>query len=1016
MAKMKKKTLLNSIDEAAKKYEKKSEPTDGAGVTRAEEIKRFPKGEVQSIIPIKQIYKGMIVTEDDRYIKILEVLPINFALRSNEEQDNIIHLFAGWLRVAPIKMQFKIVTRKADSFEIVNNVKAATAKETHPKCRELADNYIDFIERLSEQEALTRRFFIIYEYETISSREKTIDDIAIEMEEMARKIRGNLAACGNEVVTPQNEEYFQAEILYQFYNRQSCVTEQLADRVLRVTDDVMKGKGLVEGVDEYPDIPIPDYIAPRGVDFTNPDYFICDGLYQTILYVQRNGYPTAVNGGWLSSIIESSDGVDIDIILRRQSKANIRDKVALKLKLNRIKVNSREDTDTDFETIEGAVQSAKFIKDCLANGEDFYYMYTFITVTAATKEGLDRKMEVLYDLLYSRGLSIKQVKFRLESAFRIVTPALCYEKELQEFAAQNVMTFGVASTYPFASCEICDENGIVMGINRRYRSLVNLDIFNPKLYRNSNISILGSSGSGKTFTELTMALRMRIMGIQTFIIAPDKAHEFQRACYHIDGSYIRISPGSKNCINIMDIRPTMNPIADYLDEMDASENDSWLSQKTSQLLTFFHILIPDITNEEEQLVDEAIIKTYNLYKITHDNDSIYVPGTGKKQLKKMPIIGDLYDVLIENKYTRRVANILSKFVTGSASSFNQQTNVNLNNKFIVFDLQDLTGTMKGVGMFIVMDFLWSKIKENRIERKAVFIDEGWQLIGASSDSRAADFVYRIFKIIRGYGGSAIFATQDISDLFAFENGKYGKAIISNSKIKIVLGMEPQEAKCVQEVLQLTKSELRSIINFDRGEGLICANNNKVPVFIRASALEEELITTDPEQLKNIVNQRKKEQQQSSLAERLTGQPSRSQPRESGVEYTGTPPTNVERSEFVVQKSAEEKKVDEDARMGVWAMEQLQAAEVNEPVPGEARASFDRNHLVRVEEPDDDFISQINAAEPNFNAVQSNMYAPSNMGNQDEDLANAAPIDANMSAQNTGEKGDIVYGNHPPVEF
>lgn len=213
------------------------------------------------------------------------------------------------------------------------------------------------------------------------------------------------------------------------------------------------------------------------------------------------------------------------------------------------------------------------------------------------------------------------------------------------------MTFGVASTYPFASCEICDENGIVMGINRRYRSLVNLDIFNPKLYRNSNISILGSSGSGKTFTELTMALRMRIMGIQTFIIAPDKAHEFQRACYHIDGSYIRISPGSKNCINIMDIRPTMNPIADYLDEMDASENDSWLSQKTSQLLTFFHILIPDITNEEEQLVDESIIKTYNLYKITHDNDSIYVPGTGKKQLKKMPIIGDLYDVLIENKYT-----------------------------------------------------------------------------------------------------------------------------------------------------------------------------------------------------------------------------------------------------------------------------------------------------------------------------------------------------------------------------
>lgn len=1013
MAEKKKKPFLDSISKGAGMGDRQQ---DEQGKLRSDIVKTFPREEVQTIIPIKQIYKGMIVTEDNRYVKILEVLPINFGLRSHEEQDNIIHLFAGWLRVAPIKMQFKIVTRKADSFEIVNNVRAATANERHPKCRELADNYIDFIERLSEQEALTRRFFIVFEYETTSTKQKTIDEIALEMDEMARKIRGNLAACGNEVVTPQNDDYFQAEILYQFYNRQTCVTEQLAERVIRVTSDTMKEQGLIENVDEYPEIPIPDYIAPRGVDFTNPDYFICDGVYQSILYVQRNGYPTAVNGGWLSSIIESSDGIDIDIILRRQSKATIRDKVALKLKLNRIKVNNREDTDTDFETIEGAVQSAKFIKDSLANGEDFYYMYTFITITAETKDALDRKIEKMVDLLYSRGITTKRIKFRLESAFRVVTPALYFDKELQEFAAQNVMTFGVASTYPFASCEICDANGIVMGINRQYSSLVNLDIFNPKLYRNSNISILGSSGSGKTFTELTMALRMRIMGIQTFIIAPDKAHEFQRACYHIDGSYIRISPGAKSCINIMDIRPSTNPIAEYLDEMDGAENDSWLSQKTSQLLTFFHILIPDITNEEEQLVDEAIIKTYNLRQITHDNDSIFVPGTGRTQVKQMPIIGDLYDVLAESKYTRRVANILSKFVTGSASSFNQQTNVNLNNKFIVFDLQDLTGKMKSVGMFIVMDFLWSKIKENRVERKAVFIDEGWQLIGASSDSRAADFVYRIFKTIRGYGGSAIFATQDISDLFAFENGKYGKAIISNSKIKIVLGMEPQEAKCVEDVLQLTKSEARNITNFDRGEGLICANNNKVPVFIRASDLEHKLITTDPEQLKNIVNQRKKKREQDELAERLTNQARRVQPKENSVEYTETPPSDLEREEVLIHTSEEEKKIASDAQMGVWAMEQLQTATVKEPAPGENGTSFDVDPLVRVEEQDDDFIHQINTEASKFVSSPGESSDHISLDDGDEDLDGAANIEVAESFEDALKKGDIVYGNHPPAEF
>ena len=187
----------------------------------------------------------------------------------------------------------------------------------------------------------------------------------------------------------------------------------------------------------------------------------------------------------------------------------------------------------------------------------------------------------------------------------------------------------------------------------------------------------------------------------------------------LDGSYITISPGAKSCINVMEIRPVVSPIAEYLDEQDSYEQRSWLTQKASQLLTFFHILIPDLTNEEEQLVDEAIIKTYNEFGITHKNDSVYIPGT--KTLKTMPIIGDLYEVLRQNDDTHRVANILGRFVTGSASSFNHQTNVDLNNKFIVFDLEDLQGTMKAVGMFVCMDYLWSRIKENRTERKAILM-------------------------------------------------------------------------------------------------------------------------------------------------------------------------------------------------------------------------------------------------------------------------------------------------------
>lgn len=811
--------------------------------------KELPTGSVQSIIPIRRIENGVIVTTDDRYVKIMEVLPINFTLRSDEEQNNIIQLFASWLKIAPVKLQFKVINRRADSFKIVNNIMAATEKETHEKCRVLGQDYINFVRQLSGTEAVSRRFFLVFEYEPTSTRRKTENDIIAEMNDTARKVRSGLMTCGNEVVIPPDDDYFQAEILFLFYNPGTSCSEQFADRVVRVTSDVMKYNHMVEDEDEYPNVPICDYVAPMGIEFKNPDYMIIDGMYQSIMMVKKNGYPSVVYAGWMSALIETGDGIDVDIILHKEPRNYTRDKVSFALRMNRVKASGRYDTDTDYEEIIGSIDAASYIKEGIANGEDFYHIFIFITVRANTLEELQKKQEEIHDYLYAKDVETRPARYRMEDAFQAVTPLLIYKAQVMQLASRNVMTSGAASLYPFTSCELCDENGIVLGVNRRYQSLVNLDVFNTKKYKNANISILGTSGSGKTYSELTMALRMRIQGIQTFIISPDKAHEFRRVCAHIDGSFIRISPGSNSCINIMDIRPVVNPVAELLDGYDESENDKWLYQKANQLRTFFKLLIPDITNEEEQLVDEAIIKTYSLFNITEDNNSLYNPDGS---LKPMPIIGDLYDVIVKNPDLRRVGNILGRFVTGSAKSFNQQTNVDLQNKFIVFDLSDLNDTLKAVGMFIVMDFLWTKIKANRTEKKALFIDEGWQLIGASTDTAAAEFVYRIFKIIRGYGGSAVFATQDISDLFAFQNGKYGKAILSNSRIKVILSLEEQEAKAVKDVLQLTNNEVRSIINFPRGEGLLCVNNNRLPILIRASKTEDELFTTDPVQLREIM--------------------------------------------------------------------------------------------------------------------------------------------------------------------
>lgn len=996
------------------------------------EEKPIPVVPSQSVIPIKDIYRGMIITDDDRYIKIVEVLPTNFTLKSVEEQDNIIHLFASWLRIAPSNIQFKVITRRADSTNIIRNIMKAAEVEEQPKCRELTKDHIRFIQELSGQEALARRFFIIFEYENTGTRKKTIDDIADDIAEAVRKIRSGVGACGSEIVIPKDDDYFQAEALYQFYNRKSSAKESLAERVIRVTEDTMKVKGLTKGVDPYPTVPIVDYLAPRGLDFTHKNFVICDGQYLSFFFIPRDGYPSAVIGGWFTTLVEAGDGVDVDIIARKQDRGKVKDKVALKLKLTRIKASNRSDTDTDFESIAEAISAAQYIKQSISNGEDFYNMYTFVTIAADTYDELLRRKESISDYLYSRDITIKEIVFRTEDAFQITAPLLQEKKELCEFAQRNVMTYGLASMFPFTSCEICDENGIVLGVNRRYSSVVNMDIFNTKKYKNANITVTGTTGAGKTYCTLLMALRFRYQGIQTFIITPDKAHEMQRVCTHIGGSYISISPGAKSCINIMEIRPVVSPISEYLDEQDSFEQKSWLTQKTSQMLTFFHILVPDLTNEEEQLVDEAIIKTYNEFGITHDNASIYIAGT--KKVKPMPIIGDLYNTLQKNEYTQRVAHILGRFVTGSASSFNHQTNVDLENKFIVFDLEDLQGTMKAVGMFIVMDFLWTRIKQNRTERKAVIIDEGWQLIGASSDSRAADFVYRIFKIIRGYGGSAIFATQDISDLFAFQDGKYGKAIISNSKTKIILGLEAQEAKAMQDVLQLTKNEVRSIVNFNRGEGLICANNNKVPVFIRASRLEDELITTDPAQIAAIVKRKKAERIMREHEEEQTEREDKKvNLMDSSINETATPldkiVTDDSHVDYEMSEPAEKKiprastpaapKNEEqlayEAKMSSLAMDQMAEGAVVKNPDGTIDNFENQTILVNPTYQDDSDEASVFVEMSNEIQEQPNPKTENNPPKSSP--ANKPPANElyNDTLNSNGNEDDI-YEHHPPAQF
>ena len=811
---------------------------------------------VQDFIPIKDIRNGLIETTDNRYVKILEIEPINFMLRSEEEKNNIIYSFASWLKISNVKLQFKSITKKADAERHIELLKRDMAGEINQQTKELSKAYIKLIRDVGSQEALTRRFFLIMEYEPIGNRYGDYPEIYQTLQSAAQTAKSYFTQCGNNIVVAKNEDVFIGEILYMFFNRRSCIDEPFQSRVSRVVDDTMKAKGRIRGKDEIPPIPVVNYIAPRGLDLTHASYTIMDGLYYTFFYIKGEGYPNKVNAGWMSSLVNAGDGIDVDIFFEKQPRTSTLDKVSQKIRLNRVKMKSTQDTSSDFEEVRDSIRAGYFIKESItANNEDLFYMTTIISINDKTLNGLRWKKHQVNDLLKSQDILVNETTFTQEEALKSVMPILKLDKDIYRKGKRNVLTTGAASTYMFTAFEMCDDNGILLGVNQHNSSLCIIDIFNSKVYKNANMTIIGTSGSGKTFTEQLMALRMRMRGIQVFIIAPLKGHEFRRACVNIGGTYIKISAGSPHCINIMEIRPHDVTSDELIEGEGAIEEESMLAQKMQQLNVFFSLLIPDMSNEEEQLLDEAVIDTYSLKGITTENESLYKKDGS---LRDMPVLGDLYEILNRNDLTKRLAIIISRFVTGSAQSFNQQTNVNLENKYIVMDISELKGKLLPVGMFIALDYCWDKIKEDRTKKKAIFIDETWMLIGASSNKYAAEFVLEVFKIIRGYGGAAIAATQDLSDFFALEDGKYGRGIVNNSKTKIILNLEPDEAEAVRDTMKLSRTEVRSILQFERGQALIATNNNKVPVIVKPSETEKALITTDRSELAAQAEARKQE--------------------------------------------------------------------------------------------------------------------------------------------------------------
>ena len=589
-----------------------------------------------------------------------------------------------------------------------------------------------------------------------------------------------------------------------------------------------------------------DILAPTTVDTKSKDYIVVDGVYHTYLYITGYGYATTVGSCWLAPLVEAGEGVNMSFLVKRQSKEKILSKIAQTTMVNRSRMRDVGDTRQDYEELDSAINSGLYLKDVMnRQGEDFYYMHTLIEVTAPDPETLEQRATEVEKLCVSVDMIARRCDYKNEQAFLSSLPILALDPDIERKARRNALTSGVAAAFPFASYELSDHNGIFLGLNLYNRSPVFLDPYDDYKYTNGNWWIGGSTGAGKTVTLQCLGGRLRQQGKRVIIIAPKKGHEFRPLCEKLGGLYLRMSPSSKDCPNLMAIRRKSLDSYARLKNI-AVRDDSVLADKISQLIIWFALKKKDLSEEDKSRLDSSLVEVYGRYGITFDNSSI-VDENG--DFRTMPIISDWYDVLSQNPDTRYLSVVLSRYVTGSAAAMASRNNIDLDNKYIVLDLSGMPDDMIADGTFWATSIAYDLIMSCESDLSALLADELWSLVGASANPQAAGFVLEMVKTIRGLGGIAVTSTQGMQDLFGLDGGSYGKGILDASRIKLVMQMEEQEARLIQDKLNLSEDEVRQITRFRRGEGLLCIGYNHVPVAFHTTPKEYEAITTSPTDLR-----------------------------------------------------------------------------------------------------------------------------------------------------------------------
>ena len=571
-----------------------------------------------------------------------------------------------------------------------------------------------------------------------------------------------------------------------------------------------------------------DLISPAYINMQNPKYFEIDNLYYSSLIVVN--YYREQTDLLLKNLIETNINMNISIFYEKQdSYKTIKD---LTYHIGNVGVELKEANENrqDIDIASYTYNDAKYIrKEIQVNNEELYFLYIYINLYSKDINELEYNLNKIEGISQSKGMQTRRANFRQEECFLAGLPIMENREIIKEAGKRNILTTGLLSTYPFISSTIFDKNGIFIGTNIYNNSLVFIDRYNTDKYKNANICIFGTSGAGKSFYTKLLILRYKLLGIKQYIIDPDR--EYNKICEKLKGVEIKLGPTSNTYINVLEIRK---------ESIEEGES-GYLAIKISKLIGFFNLIFGEMNEEEKALLEEKLIEVYNFKNINFNDKSLYNENGEFKNEKQMPILADLFNILGQDERTKKFKIKLIPFVEGSMKFFNNYTNIKLDNELIVADIYDLGEENLKYAMYVLIDIYWDAVKKDRKEKKAIYLDEIWRLIGVTSNKYVASFIYKIFKTIRKYGGSGVAITQDISDIFSLDNGTYGKSILNNSSIKTFFALEEENIKILGEYANLSEKEKIEIKSLKRGECLMFVGEDHILTKIQASEKEKEII-------------------------------------------------------------------------------------------------------------------------------------------------------------------------------